>query len=278
MFYWSPVLIQYEVVNFKIAAFYQFVELADYVEWAEKIRCFGAETGLKGTIILAAEGMNGTVAAAPSVIDQFLGLLKADPRFEQLEHKVSWNEEQPFPRLRVREKKEIVTFRQFDIDPTNPGTYVEPEKWNELITGSDVITVDTRNTYETKIGKFKGAIDPQTANFTEFAQYVDENLDPAEHPKVAMYCTGGIRCEKATAFLKSKGFKDVYHLKGGILKYLEEIPKEKSQWEGECFVFDRRVAVDHDLQASDWQICEKCNEPFKKGEVCSECGSSEYVF
>ncbi|MEM6884093.1 MAG: rhodanese-related sulfurtransferase [Verrucomicrobiota bacterium] len=264
--------------NVKIVALYRFADLPDFAEWAIRIRDFGAESGLKGTVILAAEGINGTVAASEQIIDQFLEMLQSDTRLSGLEYKTSWNAEQPFPRLRVREKKEIVTFRQFQVDPNDPGTYVEPEAWNELITDPDVVTIDTRNTYETKIGMFEGAVDPKTANFTEFAEYVEKNLDPEQHPKVAMYCTGGIRCEKATAYLKSKGFQDVFHLKGGILKYLEEVPHENTKWNGECFVFDRRVAVDHDLQASDWQICEKCNEPFRRGEVCSECGSGEFIF
>lgn len=265
-------------MKYKIAALYRFADLSDYPDWAQKIRDFGEQTELKGTIILASEGINGTVAAGSETVDQFLEFLQSDSRLQGLDYKISWNEEQPFPRLRVREKKEIVTFRQFDVDPQNAGTYVEGEAWNHLIADPEVVTIDTRNTYETKIGMFEGAIDPKTNNFTEFAEYVEKNLNPASHPKVAMYCTGGIRCEKATAFLKSKGFQDVFHLKGGILKYLEDMPQEKSKWNGDCFVFDRRVAVDHNLQAADWQICEKCNEPFRKGETCPECHSSEYTF
>jgi len=265
-------------MKYKVAALYRFADLQDFSDWAIRIRTFGEETGLKGTVILATEGLNGTVAGTEETVDRFLEMLQADERLNGLEYKISWNAEQPFPRLRVREKKEIVTFRQFHVDPNDPGTYVEPEAWNQLIEDPQVVTIDTRNTYETKIGMFEGAVDPQTANFTEFAEYVEENLSPEQHPKVAMYCTGGIRCEKATAFLKSKGFQDVFHLKGGILKYLEDVPQEQSKWNGECFVFDRRVAVDHDLQTSDWQICEKCNEPFRQGEVCCECDSSEHVF
>jgi len=265
---------------FLVAAAYRFADLGqdpDFRTWAERIRAWGEVAGLKGTIILAPEGINGTVAGTRETVEAYLQLLRTDVRLADLDVKFSQALEQPFPRLRVREKKEIVTFRQ-KVDPDQAGDYVAPREWNDLISSPDVTVIDTRNTYETRIGKFKGATDPRTANFTEFASYVKENLDPEVHPKVAMYCTGGIRCEKATAFLRQEGFQSVYHLQGGILKYLEEIPPEESLWEGDCFVFDRRVAVDHELGESDWFICEQCNEPFRKSESCPACGSAEHVF
>lgn len=241
--------------EFKIAAFYHFVELPDFRELAERVRVHGERVGLKGTIIFAEEGLNSTCAGTVEAIDATIEFLRADPRLADLEVKYSYADFIPFPKFKVKQKAEIVTFRQANADPNQEvGTYLEPDEWNELISQPDVLTIDTRNDYEVGVGKFKGAVNPQTDDFVEFADYVERELADKKDQKIAMYCTGGIRCERATAFLKLKGFEDVYHLKGGILRYLEETPKEQSLWEGECFVFDYRVAVDHDLKPGPWKI------------------------
>lgn len=227
----------------------------------------GLKVGLRGTVIFAHEGVNSTCAGSVEAIDSTIALLRSDPRFAEMEVKYSYADFCPFPKFKVKKKPEIVTFRQTGADPLDTvGTYLEPEEWNELIQDPDVITIDTRNDYEVKVGQFKGAINPQTDDFTEFAKFVDEHLASQKDKKIAMYCTGGIRCERSTAYLKKKGFEQVYHLKGGILRYMELMPKAQSLWEGDCFVFDYRVAVDHDLQPAQWKIDPTTSLPEPMGE------------
>jgi UPF0176 protein len=246
----------------KIAAFYHFTDLPDCDAWAERMVDHGLEVGLRGTVIFAPEGVNSTCAGSHEAVDSTIALLQADPRFAALEVKYAYADFNPFPKFKVKKKPEIVTFRQPGADPREAvGTYLEPDEWNELIADPDVITIDTRNDYEVGIGQFKGAINPQTDDFTAFAKFVDEQLATQKDKKIAMYCTGGIRCERSTAYLKQKGFENVYHLKGGILRYLESMPKEKSLWEGDCFVFDYRVAVDHDLKPAKWKIDPETSHP-----------------
>lgn len=248
--------------TWKIAAFYHFTNLIDRDTWAERLVNQGLKVGLRGTIILASEGINSTCAGSHEAIDATIGLLKSDPRFKGMEVKYSYADFNPFPKFKVKKKPEIVTFRQAGADPRETvGTYLEPAEWNELIADPGVITIDTRNDYEVEVGQFKGAINPKTDDFTAFAKFVDEHLASQKDKKIAMYCTGGIRCERSTAYLKQKGFKHVYHLKGGILRYLELMPKEQSLWEGDCFVFDYRVAVDHDLKPANWKIDPETSNP-----------------
>lgn len=248
--------------TWKVAAFYHFVDLPDRDGWAERLVKHGLETGLRGTIILAHEGINSTCSGSHEAVDSTIALLKSDKRFEPMEVKYSYADFCPFPKFKVKKKPEIVTFRQQKADPRDQvGTYLEPDEWNELIRDDEVLTIDTRNDYEVEVGRFKGAVNPDTEDFTAFAKFVDEHLTGQEDRKIAMYCTGGIRCERSTAYLKKKGFKQVYHLKGGILRYLELMPKEKSLWEGDCFVFDYRVAVDHDLKPAKWKIDPKTSYP-----------------
>jgi UPF0176 protein len=200
-----------------------------------------------------------------------LNYLRQDPRLADLEHKESYADEHPFYRMKVRLKKEIVTLGVPGVSPTKQvGTYVKPEDWNALISDPDIILIDTRNDYEVDIGTFKGAVDPKTTTFREFPEYVAKNLDKTKHKKVAMFCTGGIRCEKASSFMMDQGFEEVYHLQGGILKYLETVPEEKSMWEGECFVFDQRVAVRHNLEVGEYDQCYACRHPLSPAEMQSE--------
>jgi UPF0176 protein len=257
-------------MNQVIAAFYKFVTLDDYSDRRQPLLKLCQHHQIKGTILLAAEGINGTISGTRSSIDAILADLKADPHFADLEHKESIATKSPFDRLKVRLKQEIVTFGVPTIDPTNlVGTYVKPQDWNALIADPDVLVIDTRNQYEVEIGTFTGAIDPHTASFTEFPEYVATHLDPQQHKQIAMFCTGGIRCEKATSYLLSQGFERVYHLQGGILKYLEEIPAAESQWEGECFVFDDRVAVTHGLELGTHKLCWGCGNPISPAELTS---------
>lgn len=229
-----------------VAAFYKFAALPDYRELRDPLFSLCKAQNILGTILLAKEGINGTIAGAPQDIAAILAFLRSDPRLHDLEHKESQAPKDPFLRLRVRLKKEIVTLKAPEADPTKQvGQYVSPQEWNALISDPSVVVIDTRNDYEVEVGRFKGAVDPETKSFGEFPDFAQKHLDPAIHPKVAMYCTGGIRCEKASALLLERGFKEVYHLKGGILKYLEEIAPEQSLWEGDCFVFDNRAGLDH---------------------------------
>ncbi len=254
-----------------VAALYKFVKLPDYQQLASRLKEHCDRLGLKGTLLLAEEGINGTVSGTREGIDGLLAFLAAEGRFENLSHKESLYDEQPFYRMKVKLKKEIVTMGVKGIDPQKiVGTYVKPRDWNALISDPDVVVIDTRNSYEYDIGTFERAIDPKTETFREFPAYVAENLDPAKHKKVAMFCTGGIRCEKSTAYLKEQGFEEVYHLEGGILKYLEEVPEEQSLWRGECFVFDNRVAVNHKLQKGIYDQCHGCRHPITEEDKLSE--------
>jgi UPF0176 protein len=268
--------------NIVIAALYKFVGLPDFEALRQPILDACLAHGIKGTLLLAHEGINGTVSGTRESIDALLAFLKQDARFIDIDHKESFEDEQPFYRMKVKLKKEIVTMGVEDIDPNETvGAYVEPKDWNALISDPDVVVVDTRNYYEFNIGTFARAMNPETESFREFPAYVAENFDPAKHKKIAMFCTGGIRCEKSTAFMKKQGFDEVYHLKGGILKYLEEVPEEQSLWRGECFVFDNRVAVNHQLEKGQYDQCHGCRHPitdeqkaspkYLKGIACPLC-------
>ncbi len=253
------------------AALYKFISLPDYKELQKPMLEKCLEHGVKGTILLALEGINGTIAGAPEDIKVVLTYLRSDNRFSDLEHKESHANTHPFYRMKVKLKKEIVTMGVEGIDPNNVvGTYVKPEDWNNLINNPDVVLLDTRNDYEVSIGSFKGATNPKTTTFREFPTFVADNLSATKNKKVAMYCTGGIRCEKASSFMKAQGFEEVYHLQGGILKYLETVPKEQSLWEGECFVFDQRVAVKHGLAEGSYDQCYACRMPLSPEELKSD--------
>jgi UPF0176 protein len=253
-----------------VATFYKFVNLTDYKEKKELLLSFCQQQGIKGTILLAAEGINGTIWGTRQGIDAVLELLRSDSRLADLEHKESQTDSPPFERMKVKLKQEIVTLGLPEVDPNQQvGTYVEPKDWNQIISDPEVLVIDTRNQYEVSIGTFKGAIDPKTASFREFPDYVDRHFDPTQHKKIAMFCTGGIRCEKASSLMISKGFQEVYHLKGGILKYLEEVPASESLWEGECFVFDDRVAVTESLAEGSYQMCPSCGHPLSETDKSS---------
>lgn len=253
------------------AALYKFVTLEDYVELRQPLLQTCEQNGIKGTLLLAKEGINGTIAGTPAGIAQVLAYLRSDPRLADLEHKEALAPQMPFYRLKVRLKREIVTMGVEDIDPNAlVGTYVEPQDWNALISDPEVVVIDTRNDYEVAIGTFKGALNPQTKSFRELPQWLREQPLLQKKPKVAMFCTGGIRCEKSTALMRKNGFDEVYHLKGGILKYLETVPAENSLWEGDCFVFDERVGVGHGLQPSDLTLCRGCRHPLTPAEQESE--------
>jgi UPF0176 protein len=270
------------VSNIVVAALYKFVSLEDFHQLREPLldECIAAD--IKGTLLLAHEGINGTVAGTREGIDRVLAYLKSDPRLADIDHKESYDDHVPFYRMKVKLKKEIVTMGVEGIDPNEEaGTYVDAKEWNALINDPDVVVLDTRNDYEVGIGTFKGALDPHTTTFREFPAYVRENLDPAKNKKVAMFCTGGIRCEKASAFMLKEGYEEVFHLHGGILKYLEEVPADESTWEGECFVFDNRVAVNHELEKGQYDQCHGCRHPiteedklsslYQKGVCCPGC-------
>ena len=253
-----------------VAALYKFVKLPDYQALAPRLKDHCDQWQIKGTLLLAEEGINGTVAGSRAAIDALVEFFRADGRFDNLSYKESFYDEPPFYRMKVKLKKEIVTMGVQGIDPQKiVGTYVKPQDWNALISDPEVVVVDTRNSYEYEIGTFERALDPKTTTFREFPAYVAENLDPAKHKKVAMFCTGGIRCEKSTAYLKEQGFEEVYHLEGGILKYLEEVPAEQSLWRGECFVFDNRVAVNHSLQKGIYDQCHGCRFPITEQDKLS---------
>ena len=255
---------------FLVAALYHFVAVPRYESLRAPLQALCEENGVKGTLLLAREGINGTIAGTDAGIAAVLGFLRAQPEFSALEHKESRAAKMPFLRMKVRLKKEIVTMGVEDIDPNRVvGTYVEPKDWNDLISDPDTIVIDTRNDYETAIGVFRGAVDPKTKTFREFPDWVRQNPGLRDKPKIAMYCTGGIRCEKATAFMKEEGFEDVYHLKGGILKYLEDVPAEESLWDGACFVFDERVSVTHGLKEGEHRLCRACRQPLTAEEILS---------
>ncbi len=255
----------------RIAALYQFTRFDDLPEKQRTLAALCEAEGIKGTLLLAQEGINGTIAGRPDAIDKVLTQIRAMPGCAGLDVKDSWADALPFHRLKVRIKREIVTMGEPDIDPlVDVGHYVEPEDWNALIADPATILIDTRNDYEVAIGTFAGAIDPHTRTFRDFPAWFREQreslIGAGAPPKIAMFCTGGIRCEKATAFLKAEGLDDVYHLKGGILKYLETVPPAESLWQGECFVFDQRVAVTHDLEAGSSELCHACMRPIGEAE------------
>lgn len=265
-----------------VAALYKFVSWDNLAEKQRAIRQICNDNGIFGTLLLAREGINGTIAGSRAGINAVLDFLRSYPELAELEHKESFATEMPFYRMKVRLKKEIVTIGDPAVNPNEcVGTYVAPQDWNDIISDPDTIVIDTRNDYEVKIGSFRGAVNPKTGSFRQFPHYVRENLDPQKHKKVAMFCTGGIRCEKASAFMLGAGFEEVYHLKGGILKYLEEIPQENSLWDGECFVFDERVAVKHGLAQGEHALCRACRHPlspedlrhdsYQDGVSCPHC-------
>jgi UPF0176 protein len=269
---------------FVIAALYQFAPLDDFHALREPLLDFCLQHDVRGSLLLAAEGINGTIAGTREAIDAVLAFLKRDPRLARLEHKESFDEVQPFRRMKVKLKREIVTLGVEGIDPNREvGTYVDPRDWNAVISDPEVLLLDTRNDYEVQIGTFEGAVNPNTETFRQFPDFV-RTIDPAKHRKVAMFCTGGIRCEKASAYLLRQGFAEVYHLKGGILKYLEEVPEQESLWRGECFVFDDRVTVDHRLRKGSYDLCHGCGWPvsaadrespkYEEGVSCPHCADT----
>ena len=269
-----------------VAALYRFAPLAQIEQLRGPLKQLCDDQGIKGTLLLASEGVNGTIAGPRGGIDRVLDHIRSWPDCSDLDVKFSGAATMPFHRMKVRLKQEIVTMGQPDVDAArNAGTYIDPQDWNALIDDPDTIVIDTRNDYEVSIGTFAGAINPKTASFRDFPEWFArerERLLASENPpKVAMFCTGGIRCEKASAFLKNEGLEDVFHLKGGILAYLEAVPEAESRWEGECFVFDRRVAVGHALAAGTHELCFACRRPvspsdklsplYEEGVSCSAC-------
>lgn len=254
-----------------VCALYKFVRLNHHESLRQPLLDLMLEEKVRGTLLLATEGINGTIAGSRSGIDRVLDWLGQVPGLSNLDCKESTSAELPFKRSRVKLKKEIVTMGVEGIDPQKAaGTYVAPEEWNTLISDPDVLLIDTRNDYECEVGSFVGAINPNTDSFREFPAYAEQNLDKSQHKKIAMFCTGGIRCEKSTAYLREQGFEEVYHLKGGILKYLEEVPEEESLWQGECFVFDDRVTVNHQLEPGSYDQCHGCRRPITDADKQSE--------
>jgi UPF0176 protein len=265
-----------------VATFYRFVTLDDLPALKAELAALCADTGTRGTILIAPEGINGTLAGPQDGVATMVAHLDRRCGIGRGELKFSAAEDWPFARTKVRIRPEIITMRAPEADPSRRvGTYVAPADWNALIDDPEVLVLDTRNRYETKVGGFAGAVDPAIDSFTDFKAYVETALNPAEHRKVAMFCTGGIRCEKASAYMLSKGFESVFHLKGGILQYLEDVPQEDSRWEGDCYVFDGRVAVGHGLARTDWTACYGCGQPlspeeradpaFEEGVSCAHC-------
>ena len=265
-----------------VAAFYHFVLLDNYTDLRQPLLNQMLKNNIKGSLLLAREGINGTVAGTQPSIDRLLAWIRTDPRLQNIRCKFSYDEEMPFYRSRVKLKKEIVTMGIEGIDPNRSvGTHVKPSDWNALISDPEITLVDTRNTYETAIGSFRNTTMANTESFRDFPQYVRDKLDPITHRKIAMFCTGGIRCEKSTAYLKQLGFDQVYHLQGGILKYLQEVPESESLWQGECFVFDNRVSVDHTLEKGSYDQCHACRLPitetdkqsrkYQQGVSCPAC-------
>ncbi|MFC5523479.1 rhodanese-related sulfurtransferase [Polaromonas jejuensis] len=277
-------------MTFLTAALYKFVELPDFAALQAPLLACCEANGVKGTLLLASEGINGTIAGLPEGVHAVLAWLRADPRLAALEHKEAWADHLPFYRMKVRLKREIVTMGVPEVHPAlMAGQYVKPQDWNQLIADPDVVLIDTRNDYEVSIGSFKGAINPATHSFSELPGWVEKEMaaggklaaTDGKKPRVAMFCTGGIRCEKSTALMRSKGFEEVYHLEGGILKYLETVPQAQSSWEGECFVFDERVSVGHGLAKGDFTLCRSCRDPlsaqdrqsplYELGVSCAHC-------
>jgi UPF0176 protein len=256
------------------AALYQFVDLPDFADLRGPLLACCERHGVKGTLLLAREGINGTVAGSEEGVHAVLAHLRADPRLARLPHKGSWSDKPPFLRMKVRLKKEIVTLHVPELDPNKTvGRYVKPADWNALIADPEVLVVDTRNDYEVSIGSFAGAVNPNIKTFTELPAWLDAQPrlqgEAGKKTKVAMFCTGGIRCEKSTALMKMRGFDEVYHLEGGILKYLEEVPSADSRWQGECFVFDERVSVGHGLAPGSHELCRSCRWPLSEADKAS---------
>lgn len=250
-----------------VFTFYKFVEIADREVLRSQWQAECDARALRGTILIATEGVNATLSGQREALDGFMDHLRQDARFADVDAKVSTAAAHPFGRMKVKLKREIVTLGQPEANPAQRvGTYVPPTEWNRIIQDPEVVLIDARNDYEVSIGTFLGAVNPQTQSFRQLPDYVHTHLNPAEHRKVAMFCTGGIRCEKATAYLLNQGFEEVYHLQGGILKYLEEVPAEQSLWQGECFVFDERVAVRHGLAPGSYDMCRACGHPVSAGD------------
>jgi UPF0176 protein len=253
------------------AAFYKFVSLPDFASLKAPLLEFCEAREVKGTILLAAEGINGTIAGTAEHVREVLDYLRRDSRLADLEHKESGAMKRPFYRMKVRLKREIVTLGVPGVDPTRmAGTYVKPQDWNRLLDEPGVVLIDVRNDYEVSLGTFEGAINPHTRSFSELPEWLEQQESLKTRPKVAMFCTGGIRCEKSTAYLRSKGFDEVYHLQGGILKYLETVPETESRWKGECFVFDERVGVGHALAPGEHELCRSCRHPVSPADKSSE--------
>ncbi len=265
-----------------VAALYKFADFSDFKEFQPKLLSVCKSLGVKGTLLVAEEGMNGTISGSREGIDAALAFIRSHPSFSDIEHKESFASKEPFLRMKVKLKKEIVTMGVPGITPKNGvGEYVEPKDWNALISRDDVVLIDTRNDYEYEIGTFKGAENPNTETFRDFPEYMKKHCPPGSNKKVASFCTGGIRCERSTALLKEMGYDEVYHLKGGILKYLEEMPENESLWKGECFVFDNRVSVKHGVKEGSYDQCYGCRYPvsdeqkqhphYKEGVHCHRC-------
>jgi len=262
------------VTKFLTVAFYHFAEIQNYQAFQDPLLNFCNVQNIKGTILLAEEGINGTVSGQKDAVLALIQYIKYDKifndKFNTLSYKESWASTNPFYRMKVRLKKEIVALGVKGISPIKKvGQYIKPEDWNQLLQDPEIVLIDTRNDYEFDIGTFKNAVNPKTKTFREFPKFVENKLDPKQHKKIAMFCTGGIRCEKATSLMLKKGFQEVYHLQGGILKYLETIPEEESLWSGECFVFDQRVAVAHGLQEGQYDQCYACRHPLSPKEMVS---------
>ena len=268
--------------QFEVCAFYQFARWPDHTALQAPLQALCTAHGAKGILLLAAEGINGTLAGTQVAMAKVMAGIKEICGLPGLEHKTALAEVMPFLRLKIRLKAEIVTMGEPLADPSaRVGAYVDPADWNRLIADPDVLVIDTRNEYEVGIGSFAGAVDPKTQSFSQFPAFVRETLDPLRHKKVAMFCTGGIRCEKASSFMLGEGFAEVFHLKGGILNYLEQVPPAESMWQGACFVFDDRVAVGHGLQAADLTLCHGCRAPlsdadrssarYERGVACPHC-------
>ena len=262
------------VTKFLTVAFYHFAEIQTYQAFQDPLLNFCNTQNIKGTILLAEEGINATISGQKDAVLALIQYIKYDKifndKFNTLSYKESWASTNPFYRMKVRLKKEIVALGVKGISPIKKvGQYIKPEDWNQLLQDPEIVLIDTRNDYEFDIGTFKNAVNPKTKTFREFPKFVENKLDPKQHKKIAMFCTGGIRCEKATSFMLKKGFQEVYHLQGGILKYLETIPEEESLWSGECFVFDQRVAVAHGLQEGQYDQCYACRHPLSPKEMVS---------
>ena len=256
-----------------VAALYKFVEINDLLSLQDNLYNICEENNIMGTILIADEGINGTISGKYNEIKETISSLTSDDRFSNIEIKYSSTDKQPFHRMKVRLKKEIVTIGLPEINPNKKvGKYVKPEDWNKLISDPNVVVIDTRNKYETKIGSFQNALDPETSSFREFPDWVKKfkNSEDNTNKKIAMFCTGGIRCEKASSLMKEEGFKDVYHLQGGILKYLETVDKENSLWNGECFVFDQRVCLTDELEVGSYKMCFACRMPITEEEMLNE--------